>query len=90
MASTDNAKYVRRGGDLVTIHDRGWQDELMERNTGKEGAPFKYTDSLIMLASSLRTAFGIPYRQLSGIMGRMLQGRDSPDYSVLCRWHGQP
>lgn len=83
--ATDNAKYVRRGRGLAVAHDPGWEEDLMEANCSKEGAPFRYADGLIMAAAALRIALGMQYRQLSGFLAAMLEGRDSPHYSVLCR-----
>ena len=83
--ATDNAKYVRRGRGLAVVHDPGWEEDLREANCSKEGAPFRYADGLIMAAAALRTALGMQYRQLSGFLAAMLEGHDSPHYSVLCR-----
>lgn len=83
--ATDNAKYVRRGRGLAVAHDPGWEEDLMEANCSKEGAPFRYADGLIMAAAALRTALGMQYRQLSGFLAAMLEGHDSPHYSILCR-----
>ena len=85
MAATDNAKYVRRGRGLAASYDPGWEDDLKGANRSKEGAPFRYADGLIMAAAALRTALGIQYRQLSGLLAGMLEGHGTPHYSVLCR-----
>lgn len=83
--ATDNAKYVRHGRGLAVAHDPGWEEDLMEANCSKEGAPFRYADGLIMAAAALRTSLGMQYRQLSGFLAAMLEGHDSPHYSILCR-----
>ena len=83
--ATDNAKYVRRGKGLAVAHDPGWEEDLIEANCSKEGAPFRYADGLIMAAAALRTALGMQYRQLSGFLAGMLDGHDPPHHSVLRR-----
>jgi len=83
LAFTDNAKYVKRGSDLVFCYDPGWEDDVRDINESKEGARFKYADALIMLAVSLRTATGTPWRQLSGMVDTMLEGHDSPEHTTL-------
>ena len=85
LVVTDNDKYVKRGSDLIVRYDPIWEDELKEANQGKVGARFMYSDSLIMMAAALRMTWGIQLRQLEGLLGKMLEGHASPDYTVLCR-----
>ena len=85
MAKTDNEKYVKRGSGLFIEYDPDWVKELKKINRRKNGALFQYTDGLIMLCAFLRTAFRMPYRQLSGMTGRMLKGHDSPAYNTIHR-----
>ena len=85
MAHTDNAKYVERGAGLVVKYDPGWEKDLKAANRHKEGAPFLYAEGMIMAAAALRTAFMLKYRQLSGMLGEMLKGADSPCYTTIFR-----
>ncbi len=83
MTHTDNAKYVERGAGLVVKYDPGWENDLKNANCHKEGAPFLYADGMIMVAAALRTAFMMPYRQLSGMIREMLRGMDSSCYATI-------
>ena len=45
---TDNAKYVRRGAELVVQYNPDWSCEVGQANCGKEeGAQFQYADTMI-------------------------------------------
>ncbi len=86
MAHTDNAKYVERGAGLVVKYNPDWEKDLKDANCHKEeGAPFLYAEGMIMAAAALRTAFMLKYRQLSGMLGEMLKGADSPCYTTIFR-----
>ena len=82
-AGTDNEKYVRRGADLFIEYDPGWEDDVGRANEGKVGAPYRYAETLIMLAAAFRGALGIRYRQLEGMVGKMVGGSNTPAYSQL-------
>jgi len=71
--------------NLIFEYDPGWEEELAEINLGKNGAPFLYTDDLIMLAAAFRNAFRTVYRQLSGVIKRILVGHKAPAYNTLYR-----
>ncbi len=85
MAHTNNAKYVERGAGLVVKYNPGWEKDLKNANRHKEGAPFLYAEGMIMAMAALRTAFMIPYRQLSGMIREILKGTDSPCYTTIFR-----
>ena len=85
MTHTDNAKYVERGAGLVVKYNPDWEKDLKAANRHKEGAPFLYAEGMIMAAAALRIAFMIKYRQLSGMLGEMLKGADSPCYTTIFR-----
>jgi len=85
LAGTDNRKYVERGRCLAAAYDPGRGDDLGEANRRKNGAPFPCADGLIMAAAVLRTALRVPYRQLSGMLEAMMDGRGSPSYPVPYR-----
>ncbi len=85
LTRTDNAKYVERGAGLVVKYNPDWEKDLKAANRHKEGAPFLYAEGMIMAAAALRTAFMLKYRQLSGMLGEMLKGADSPCYTTIFR-----
>lgn len=82
-AATDNEKYVKRGADLFIEYDPGWEDDVGRANDGKVGAPYRYAETLIMLAAAFRGALGVRYRQLEGMLGRMVGESNTPAYSQL-------
>ena len=84
-AKTDNEKYVRRGADLVIEYDPEWEDDVRRANEGKVGAPYQYADTLIMLAAGIRVAQGVRYRQLQGMVGKMIGRSNAPVFSQLCK-----
>ena len=82
-AKTDNAKYVRRGADLIIGYDPKWEDDVRRANEGKVGAPYRYADTLVMMAAALRSALGVRYRQLEGMVGGMIGESNTPVFSQL-------
>jgi len=54
-------------------------------NHRKNGRPFQYPHSLILLLGTLRVVFSLPYRQLEGFARRLgkLISIPTPDYSIL-------
>lgn len=64
-----NEKYVKEGQlylsfDFVDL----WQKEVEESNVGKEGARYRYPESLIRFCSVLKVVFGLGYRQEQGVL----------------------
>ena len=47
------------------------------------GAPYRYSETLIMLAAALRVGLGIQYRQLEGTVGKMIGEYRTPSFSQL-------
>ncbi len=47
------------------------------------GAPYMYSDTLVMMAAGLRVALGVRYRQIQVMVGRMV-GNPTPPYSASC------
>ncbi len=83
---TDNAKYVRRGAELVVQYNPDWSCEVGQANCGKEeGGTVPVCRHHDHMTAALRTALGVPFRQLSGMADKMLEGHDSPHYTTLCR-----
>ncbi len=85
IAKTDNEKYVKRGAGLIIEHDPGWEDDVRRANKGKVGAPYQYADMLIMMAAGIRISLRVQYRQLQGMVGKMLRGYDTPVFSQMCK-----
>ena len=83
MAKTDNEKYVKRGADLFIVYDFAWEVEVEQANEGKIGAPYQYSETLLMLAAAVKVGLGVPYRQLEGIVGKMIGESKTPSFSQL-------
>lgn len=63
-----NESLVRRGEILFdTDFLSNWRAELREMNRGKEGARFRYPNSLIWLLATVHT-YLFPYRELEGFL----------------------
>jgi hypothetical protein len=67
-----NTKYIKEGevyldfGFLST-----WNRELEKLNKSKEGAQYKYPDSLMRFSSVLKTVFHLGYRQEQGLLNSL-------------------
>ena len=83
MAKTDNEKYAKRGADMFIEYNPEWEDEVSHANKGKVGAPYRYSETLIMLAAALRVGLGIQYRHLERIVGKMIGEPRTPSFSQL-------
>ena len=64
-----NEKYINEGliyfsMDFVRI----WKKELGSMNSGKEGARFRFPESLMRFCAVLKTVFNLGYRQEQGIL----------------------
>ena len=66
----DRQKYVKRGADMFIEYNLEWGDEVSHANKGKVGAPYRYSETLIMPAAALRVGMGVRYRQPEGLSGR--------------------
>ena len=82
---SNNQKYVDRGRSLAIHEDPGWEEELKEANMKKNGAPFRYPESLIELMAILKVATGLSFRAVSGMVGGMLDEDSTLDYSTIFR-----
>ena len=86
-----NESLVRRGEMLF---DDGflqnWRAELKKMNKGKEGANYRYPNSLILLLATVH-AYLLPYRQLEGFL-RMMSVHIKrlqeivPDFTTIWWW----
>ncbi len=84
-AKTDNKKYVERGAALIIEYDPEWEDDVRRANEGKVGAPYRYAETLIMLAAGVRVAPGVRYRQLQGMVGKTAGRSNTPSFSQFCK-----
>ena len=89
MTKTDNEKYVKRGADMFIEYNTEWEDEVSHANKGKVGAPYRYSETLIMLAAALRVGMGVRYRQLEGAIGKMIGESRTPSFSQLRKRMGR-
>ena len=83
ITKTDNEKYVKRGADMFIEYNPEWEGEVRHANKGKVGAPYQYSETLIMLAAALRVGMGVRYRQLEGTVGKMIGESRTPSFSQL-------
>ena len=64
-----------------------WQAELKEMNKGKEGATYRYPNSLILLLATTVHVYLLPYRQPKGflkVMSAHIQELgEVPDYTIM-------
>ena len=89
MTKTDNEKYVKRGADLFIEYNPEWEDEVNHANERKVGAPYLYSETLIMLAAALRVGMGVQYRQLEGAISKMIGESKTPSFSQLRKRMGK-
>jgi len=79
-------KLIRRGELILDLgFVRNYQAELDAMNRGKEGKPFRLTNSYVQFLAVVRYLYGMPYRQLEGFtraLGRIV-GVPSGDYTSL-------
>ncbi|HRU81544.1 MAG TPA: transposase [Candidatus Methanomethylicus sp.] len=60
-------KLIRRGELILDLgFVRNYQAELDAMNRGKEGKPFRLTNSYVKFLAVVRYLYGMPYRQLEG------------------------
>ncbi|MGC1120254.1 MAG: transposase [Candidatus Methanofastidiosia archaeon] len=65
-----------------------WNEELEKTNMNKRGNPFAFPQSFVAYTVLMKTASSVPYRQLEGILEKLLQyieGLTSADYTTLLR-----
>ena len=73
-----------RGTDAVS-KDPQWETELRETNTKKNGAPFRYAESLIESMAVVRAASGLSYRRISEMINEMTRETTAPDHTTVFR-----
>lgn len=83
-----NNRLVRQGTILIDLRClEGWKAELSGMNACKEGAKFRYPNSVINYAGVLHCLLGLGFRQVEGFLSRVLSAtrRPVPEYSTLNR-----
>jgi hypothetical protein len=81
-----NESLVRRGELLFdTDFLSGWSRELGSLNEGKEGARYRYPDSLMSMLAAIHV-YLLPYRELEGFLRMFsghVEGLKVPDYTTM-------
>ena len=82
-----NQSLVRRG-EILFAYDflDIWDDNLDRMNKNKNGKPYSFPDSFLLIIGYMRIYFHLPYRQTEGIIkatGKNLPNH--PSYSQICR-----
>ena len=83
-----NESLVRRGEVMFdTDFLANWLSELKKMNKGKEGAKYRYPNSLILLLATVHV-YLLPYRQLEGFLRMMSIHIEKlqeavPDYTTM-------
>jgi len=83
-----NHSLVRRGEILFTYDFLDtWDSDLARMNDNKEGKPYSFPDSFILVIGYIRTYFRLPYRQTEGIIKATERSllSNHPSYSQICR-----
>jgi hypothetical protein len=84
-----NEGLVKRGEILLDLRILdGWDSELEDMNSGKEGGRYVYPEVFVRLLGYVHLLFHLPYRQTEGFL-KALRKFDSrihvPDYSTIDR-----
>ena len=81
--TTDNAKYIRGGRQLVIMGDP-YPEWISRANRKKNGAPFRYSEQLFMMAAVLRSMTGLSLRACQGMLEGTMYGR-APGWTTIHR-----
>lgn len=75
-----NNKYIKEGYLYLSFDfTDSWNKELNKLNKNKEGARYKYPDSLIRFCSTLKVVFHLGFRQEQGILESLQKWIPIPD-----------
>ena len=81
----NDARYVALGRTLVLSKSPDYSDELARANRKKNGAPFRYAESLFLSLAVIRSFCGLSFRVLEGVAAESI-GRDgAPGYRQIHR-----
>ncbi|MBI1658900.1 MAG: hypothetical protein IS632_09065 [Thaumarchaeota archaeon] len=86
MTKTDNEKYVKRGAGMSIGYNPERGDEVIH---AKVGAPYLYSETLIMPAAAPRVGMGVRYGQLEGAIGKINGESGTPSFSQLRKRMGR-
>ncbi len=83
-----NDGLVKRGELLFDMKIfKNWNNELIDMNAGKVGAPYRYPDSFIYFLIRLKSIFQMDYRSMEGIGKKLIimipQAKKMADYTTL-------
>ena len=79
----NDARYIEQGKHLFLKKDPGAGGELERMNRKKNGRPFKYAESVILMIATMRYMCGLSYRVCEGVAVASLGRDDSPDHTCL-------
>ena len=79
----NDARYVEQGKHLFLKKDPDADEELKRMNYKKNGRPFKYPESTIVMIATMRYMCGLPYRVCEGLAVASLGMEDAPDHSSI-------
>jgi len=84
-----NKKLVNKVIDVFVDSELllGQKGQLMKINDGKNGRPYSYSDTLILIMLAVKEHFGLPYRQTEGFAKMLggIWGSSIPSYTQICR-----
>ena len=83
MTKTDNEKYVQCGVDMFIEYNPEWEDEVSHTNEGRVSAPYRYSETLIILATACWIVIGVQYRQFEGAIGKMIGESKTSSFNQL-------
>jgi len=81
----NDARYVALGRMLVLSKSPDYEDELARANKNKNGAPFRYAESLFMSLAAMRSFCGLSFRVLEGAAEASIGEDDAPGYRQIQR-----
>lgn len=64
-----------------------WEGEVDRASGRRTDAPYRYSETLIMLATVLRVGI-VQYRQIEGPIGKMIGEFRTPSFSQFRKWKG--
>ena len=71
---------------LIIPDDQETQSvELAKKNRHKNGAPFKYTETMFAAIAIIKSMAHLPSRQLAGMVEEMLPQSQTPNYPTIYR-----
>ena len=81
----NDARYVALGRMLVLSRGPDYGGELARANRKKNGAPFRYAESLFLSLAAIRSFCGLSFRVLEGVAAESIGRDDAPGYRQIHR-----